>query len=832
MTNDSWERAKSTLALALEVPVAEREVLIASTCGADRDLADEVRAWLAAHDESGDFIETPIFSQAHLARPSRSGDRIGNYTVIREIGFGGMGAVYLAERGDGEFQQRVAIKVVRQSIADPYLLERFRSERQILASLQHPNIGHLLDGGVTTSGEPFLVMEFIDGKSLLDHVSAEKLDLKAKLHLFLKICSALSYAHRNLVIHRDIKPGNILVDADGEPKLLDFGLAKLIDQGGTATSTTQTAVRALTPAYASPEQLTDQKVTTASDIYGLGVVLYELLTDKKPFAREGLSFDQISRSLDVEAEAPSTHVTSLRGDLDNIILMAIRREPERRYESVDALAADVERYLNGLPVAARPNTLRYTSLKFISRHRVVAMAAAMIVIALVTGTGLSVWQARKAERERAKATAVNDFLQTMLGYTDTSTRLVRANNHETTVNDVLQYASARLGSGELSTEPETKAELHRIIGSSYLTQGRYDEAETNLRAALDLKTQIYGAQSPEVLAILVDLAQLYVTTSRFAEAEKIYDQRLTILRTAEKDGSIDPTYLMVALNDYAVLRRAEGDSATAEELMRQCLALEPRVPPEAVMLVGVAKAVYALVLTDSGRFDEAELIVRQRIDSIRGLPQPGTIELASNLTALGGILIEKGNSREALDDLAEAETIYRKLTDPMHLPLGDNLRSQARAYLDVGDLARAQAKIDEALSIYRQSSRPNFINYPTALTIKAGILLRQGKYADSESVMNEAMTLRDRDLPKGHFLTAVSRETLAEIRLQQGKRAEAESLLKESLADLEASQIEGSPRLVRIRAMLTGLGNAASRHRHERPLQGYDNLTIPPKIYG
>lgn len=808
---DSWDLVKPILAEILDADPTEREVIIARTCGGDTKLLEHVRVWLAAHDQSADFIEKSAFSVDNLGISSIVGREIGNYKIIRELGHGGMGAVYLGERCDGQFEQRVALKVVRQSLAEPYLVERFKSERQILASLDHPHIARLLDGGVTETGEPFFVMEYVEGEGLLHFAQKGTLDTRSRLRLFLEICSALSYAHRNLVIHRDIKPGNILVTSDGGTKLLDFGLAKLLPDHISPADATQTAFRALTPAYASPEQLSNRPITTSTDIYSLGVVLFELLTGAKPFSHDGNSLEDISRTVD-SREAPlasSLGNNSLRGDIDNIIRTALRREPERRYESVAAFAADIERYLDGLPVHARPSTVRYKTSKFIRRHRIGVASAALVLLALLGGITVSLSQARKAERERAKATAVNDFLQSMLGYTDTSNGLVSAKSHETTVNDVLRHASTRLGSGELSDEPETKAELQRIIGSSYLTQGRYEEAETNLRSSLELKSQIYGPQSTEVLPILVELAQLYVSTSRFPDAEKIYEQRLSIVRTAEKDGSIDPTYLMVALNDYAVLRRAEGDSAAAEVLMRECLSTEPRMPPESSMVVGVAKSVYALVLTDSGRFDEAETIIRQRVESIRGLPDPGTIELAASLTALGGILIEKGESREALGDLTEAENIFRKLTGPRHLPLGDNLRSQARAYLDIGDLDQAQAKIAETLEIYRQSSRPNFLNYPTALGIEAEILLKQGRIADADTAIAEAMTLRERDLPAGHFMTAVSRETRAQVRMLQGRRDEAFRLIDQSLSELQATQVPASRRIAKAQDLKAAFGGVS-----------------------
>ncbi len=294
-----WQRIKDIMGAALNLDEVARPAYLDEACGGDMELRREVESLLASSSESGDFIETPVFSASTVIdQPSpMSGRHFGNYEIIREIGSGGMGAVYLAKRSDGEFEQEVALKIVRQSIAESQMIERFRRERQILASLNHPNIAKLLDGGVSDTGEPFLAMEYVEGETITDFVKRAKPTLDETLQLFIKICAAVAYAHQNLVVHRDIKPGNILVTAGGEPKLLDFGLAKIDDVTSLDNNQTETAFRALTPAYASPEQLRGETVTTASDIYSLGVVLYELLTNERPFHFEGKSLDEIIKTV-------------------------------------------------------------------------------------------------------------------------------------------------------------------------------------------------------------------------------------------------------------------------------------------------------------------------------------------------------------------------------------------------------------------------------------------------------------------------------------------------------------------------------------------------------
>lgn len=404
MSKANWEQIKEIFSSALEIDAADRKTFVLEKCGDDTDLRNEVESWLASYAESETFIETPAFSHHELIGNGKpvAGRQFGNYRVIREIGHGGMGAVFLAERDDGEFTQQVAIKIIRQAIAESELINRFKRERQILATLNHPNIAKLLDGGVSDDGLPFLAMEFVEGEAITKFAEQESLNLRERLKLFLKVCSAVAFAHRNLIVHRDLKPSNILVTKDGEPKLLDFGLAKLLDENLSNVPTqTQTAFRALTPAYASPEQIRNEPITTASDIYSLGVVLYELLTDERPFHFEGKSLDEIIKTVaENEPLLPSSNKLNrqLKGDLDNIVLMALRKEPERRYRSVEQFAEDIQRHLDGLPVLARKDSFHYRAGKFIMRHRIAAAAAVIILLTVITGITMTVREKRKADR--------------------------------------------------------------------------------------------------------------------------------------------------------------------------------------------------------------------------------------------------------------------------------------------------------------------------------------------------------------------------------------------------------------------------------------------------
>ncbi|MCY7345480.1 MAG: protein kinase [Pyrinomonadaceae bacterium] len=508
--NPYWQKIETAIELAPEIPIERRGEWLAEFCAGDAELKAEIKSLLAFENESENFLEKSVSFYAVEILPDEdanaAGKQFGNYTIVREIGRGGMGAVFLAMRADGEFEQQAALKIVRQTIIDAETERHFRRERQILASLNHPNIAKLLDGGVSAAGEPFLVMEFIEGEPLIDYAEKEHLSIEERLRLFVKICSAVQYAHRNLIVHRDLKPSNILVGENGEPKLLDFGLAKVLDFEANDLQTA-TAFRAMTPAYASPEQLRGEAMTTTSDIYSLGVVLYELLTGARPFDFKTNKFDEIVhrvstdsptrpssvRSPKSENENPKSKIQnpkSLIGDLDNIILTALRKEPERRYQSVEAFADDIERHLKGLPIAARPNTFSYRAEKFIKRNRWSVAAGVLIGLSLLGGAAATVWESRRAETEKVRAEKrfnevrklansnlfeIHPKIENLQGATEA---------REILVNRALEYLDSLAG------ESDSDAELQRELAAAYEkvgdVQGRTNQPNLgDMKAALE-----------------------------------------------------------------------------------------------------------------------------------------------------------------------------------------------------------------------------------------------------------------------------------------------------------------------------------------------------------
>jgi eukaryotic-like serine/threonine-protein kinase len=482
MSTERWQQLEDLFHAALDRPPADREAFVVGACGGDAGLRQEVERLLLAHEQASSFV---VQAAADVARVAATvppdGRQIAAYRIVRELGRGGMGTVYLGERADAQFQMRVAIKVIKRGMDTDAVLLRFRHERQILAGLAHPNIARLLDGGTTGEGVPYFVMEYVDGQPIDEYCRAHRLPIGDRLELFRQVCAAVAYAHQNLVVHRDIKPSNILVTAERVPKLMDFGIAKLLDaDGGDLTVATEFGRQAMTPQYASPEQLRGDRVTTVSDVYALGVLLYELLTDAHPYEVTTKSADEIRQIVaDTEVVKPSAmaaregdHGRSrrLKGDLDAIVFTAMRKDPADRYASVALFAEDVRRHLEGSPVIARGDSWTYRTGRFVRRRKLGVAAAAAIVITLIGGIIATSWQARVARAERARAERrfndvrklansvlfdYHDAIEALPGATPVRERLVR---------DALAYLDslAAEAGGDLALQRELAAAYDRV----------------------------------------------------------------------------------------------------------------------------------------------------------------------------------------------------------------------------------------------------------------------------------------------------------------------------------------------------------------------------------
>jgi serine/threonine protein kinase len=552
-----WQDVKRKFLAALERPPEDRPAFLAEACGGNEALRQEVESLLAAHEHDDAFIDPPRFGAlSGLLRDDLPEDalvdrRIGAYQLQRLIASGGMGSVYLAARADGQFQAQVAIKLIKREVVSREAIRRFLHERQTLANLKHPNIARLYDGGVSEEGLPYQAMEYVDGQPIDEYCDQHRLSTTARLRLFQAVCAAVHYAHQHLIVHRDLKPSNILVTADGVPKLLDFGIAKVLDaqRGNVQTALTVTVQRAMTPEYASPEQIRGEPITTATDVYSLGVILYELLTGHRPYRVKSLLLYELERAICEEApDKPSAAIhrtiaaptedasdtltiTSaavsqtrdgqpaklhrrLVGDVDAIVLMALHKDPRRRYASTEQLSEDIRRHLDGLPVLARKDTAGYRAATFVRRHKRGVVAAGAIAVSLLAGIVGTSWAARVAIRARQRAEAeaenarvetrkaqrVTGFLQKVLTSADPSNL-----GRNVSVLEVLD-AAARNVAAEFGQDREVEAAIHSAIGMTYLSLGRFDDAESHARAALEIQSVIHGGDHADVALHLGNLA--------------------------------------------------------------------------------------------------------------------------------------------------------------------------------------------------------------------------------------------------------------------------------------------------------------------------------------
>ncbi|MDQ2929394.1 MAG: protein kinase [Gemmatimonadota bacterium] len=707
-----WERIEPILDSALELPPDSWPAYLDTACGADTALRAAVERLLVsagnteaatASDAGAVAWAQPLLTEREPAPPSR----IGPYVIDHVLGRGGMGSVYLAARDDAEFAPRVALKVMRSGLdQDRVLLRRFTEERQILATLEHQGVARLLEGGVTGDGHPWFAMEFVDGMPLNRYVEAHELTLTEKLGLFLQICDAVSYAHRNLVVHRDLKPSNILVTADGHIKLLDFGIAKLLAPTSAADAPiTRTGFQPFTPEYASPEQVLGEPVTTAADVYALGVVLYELLTGERPLnlARSNpADWARIVR--EAEPKAPSAVVAdrrALRGDLDTIALMALRREPDRRYASVDRLADDVRRHLEQRPVLARADSRIYRARKFVRRQRVGVSIGAIVLIALATFGVVSRQQNANLKREsdrtaaqRDQASAVTHTLWSLLA------QLTDSLGKPLSVSEVLDHAEPTIAK-QYATQPNVRATMQSALGEIYLTNGEQARAEQLLREAV-ASQRAYGRDSADLATRLETLGRLLLYSQQYAGAE-----------SAGREAN-----------------------AIREKLTPGVLSPE-------------AAGTYGSALMGDEKYHEAELVFRELVEDEKknGKTAPGT----SPFLLLGESLRRQGSNEEAASQFrAElARLAASPATQPEDVAGATSYLASAEALMGHGVVA--DSLMQRSYALYA-SAQPMFfrrIGQGVMLANRAELAARTGDDTKAVALADSARALWKGTIPQG-----------------------------------------------------------------------------------
>jgi len=772
------------------------------------------------------------------------GDRIGPYRVLRTLGAGGMGEVYLAERADAQFEQQVAIKVVHGGALAVSMHSRLKLERQILAQLDHPNIAHLLDGGALPDGSAYIVMEYIDGVAIDVFCDSNRLDINARLKLFQTVCGAVHYAHQNLIVHRDLKPSNILVTATGGPKLLDFGIAKLLDDRQAARHTlavTQADIRVMTPDHASPEQVRGQAITTSSDVYVLGVLLYKLLCGTGPFFISSMRLSEIERAICEKDPPPPSQLVSanespestsiaeargtsakrlkraLDGDLNNIVLMAMRKEPERRYGSAQQLAGDIQRYLEGKPVIARRDTVSYRTTKFVKRHWLPVSAAAaatfMIIAFSVTTYVQSVriaaerdhaaQQRERAERERARAEEVSGFLVNLFKLSDPEEN----RGNQVTARELLDSGAKRLEAG-LQDQPETKAALLSTVGAVYDSLGQYKEAlpildealllqgpshdtshigtlrevaaarigtgnlpgaEQPLQDALHISQSEFGAKSIESGRTLWALGRLRLQQGRFGEAKDLFVQSLTILES----GNAPQTDISSLLDDSAKVYTRGQQWALAKQTYERALEIDRRVLGDDHPRVAQYLENLAIVEQNMGDLKQAETLYRDalnRMQSAYGERHPETAITKGNY---GLLLQREGRLTEAEPLLRDAVDIRLSLFGPDNYKVGYGRVSLAMLLHDKGDLAASENEFRQALAIYDKSLPANHQNRASLLMHFARLLVDRNKSAEALAKSEESIKIWTATSPATNPQTALAHAIHAYALEHQGKFPQA-----------------------------------------------------------
>ena len=852
---DRWQRLEELFSAALEQEPSQRAAFVAAEAPDDAGLRDEVLAMLAADDRTAGYgLEAWLAAQAGvLSATDLEGSSIGPYRLLTRLGEGGMGQVYLAERADGQFQQTVALKLLRAGRDDPAWVGRFRTEREILARLEHPNVARLLDGGVSERGLPYLVMELVRGEPVTDHCDRLRLDVRGRLGLFQAICRAAQYAHQNLIVHRDLKPSNILVNDRGEVKLLDFGIAKILAPGElTGPAATYTAALVMTPAYASPEQLQGVPVTTSTDVYALGLLLYELLTGCRGQEIERLAPAELVRRIsEVDPPLPSASAITgsagpqdapqradvrggvsperlgrlLRGDLDTIVMRAIHKDPARRYLSAEQLADDIERYLLGRPVRARPDTFGYRSRKFLARHRVGIAAATLALVALLAGLALATLglvRARRAEAlarsEAETARRVSDFLAGLFKINEPG----EARGNAVTARELLDRGAARI-EDELAADPAVRGKLLHAIGNAYGELGLYDPALLAHEKERAAQVAAHGQRHPEVANALIALASTHMAKGSYEKTRDLAQQALAIQEDAggpetlelastlsqlglahwylgnllearrllerslamkERLVGRDDPQLGGILNNVAILYWQEGNTAAARPLYERALAIFVKKHGENHPAVAHTLNNLALVYEQERNYPQARACHQRALKIRRQILAADHPDIAETLNNLGNVQRATGELQAARESFEAALAIRRHALGPDHPHVAATLNNLGITLASLGDPEAARPLLESSLAILTKALGPDHPQVCFPLAGLAELDHRAGDLAHAEDEFRRALAIGEKGLGKDH-------PELAEILRPYA------ALLRDLGRDQEAAALEGRLAVVR-----------------------------------
>jgi eukaryotic-like serine/threonine-protein kinase len=815
-----WQQIQSLFDQLADLDGDERARRLDSSCGNDDDLRTSVQSLLTLDRRREDPLLNAIGAAAESLledhRDRLIGTRVGPYRIVSILGHGGMSVVYRGERDDSQYHQTVAIKVLQHATLHPRLRSRLHSERHILATLDHPSIARLIDSGDLEDGTPYLVMEHVDGESIDAYCDSRTLFIRERIELFISVCAAVHYAHRNLVVHRDIKASNIFVTDEGTPKLLDFGIAKLLAPESLSHTlpVTRLQERILTPENAAPEQVLGRPITTATDIYALGVLLYQLITGRSPYRLLSYSQLQLERAICMddparpsqivvsklkgETDADRSHISDRRGlspqrlrarlsgDLDAIVAMAMRKEPDRRYPSVEALADDLQRHLLGQPVRARQGDWRYNSAKFLRRNLFAVVGAAAVFVGLAVIAGMTLWQnhrigiARDATaQERDRAQQVSAFLVDVFSQADP----FNAQGREPTAKDLLDRGAEKIR-GNSNLQPEVRAQLLESIGLAYSRQGLKETAIPLFEQAVTIRRAERPLDNHKIAAALANLAQALTDAGHLVSAEGYLQQAVQLSQSADGPASIETADILVQFGHFALI--GKSDPEQARRLFSDALKIYRGISGDHRLAIAAALTALASTAVWSGDYLAAEQYQREALNILRATVSRDHPDHAAALASLGYILTQRGKYAEAEQTLNEALEIERNDFGRDNQRIASIEADLGSLYDLEGDSARAMAATGDALKITSERLGPTHYLMGYYLDSLARLYLKAGNLSAAESNARQALAVYEQSLPARHLFVAATRQLLGETLLRRGQMAQAEQELRSSL-DIETA---------------------------------------------
>jgi eukaryotic-like serine/threonine-protein kinase len=831
-----WRQIQSLFEQLADAGDTERAVQLDRDCADDADLRLSVESLLDLDRRREDPVVNAIGAAAESLledhRDRLLGTRIGAYRVVSILGHGGMSTVYRGERDDSQYQQTVAIKVLQFATLHPRLRSRLHSERHILATLDHSSIARLIDSGDLEDGTPYLVMDHVDGESIDVYCDSRTLFIRERVELFILVCGAVHYAHRNLVVHRDIKASNIFVTSEGLPKLLDFGIAKLLAPESLSHTlpVTRLQERVLTPENAAPEQVLGRPITTATDVYALGVLLYQLLTGRSPYRLLSYSQLQLERAIcmdepvrpsqmvvsklqgesdldrsrisDRRGLSPQRLRTRLSGDLDAIVAMAMRKEPDRRYPSVEAMADDLQRHLLGQPVRARQGDWRYNAAKFLRRNLLAVAATAAVFVGLLVIAGVTLWQnhrigiARDATaQERDRAQQVSAFLVDVFSQADP----FNAQGREATAKDLLDRGAEKISSN-VNLQPEIRAQLLESIGLAYRRQGLNERAIPLFEQAVAIRRDERPRDDRIFASAMADLARALGDAGHLVSAEGYLQQAITLSQNSDAAPSVETADILVQYGHF--LLNAKSDADGARKRFTEALSIYRRDPGDQHLAIASTYSSLASAAIWSGDYALSEQYQRQALNIFRTTVSRNHPDHAVALANLGHILTERGKYAEAEQTLDEALDIERSVFGPDNQRIASMEADLGTVYQREGDSVRAMASTADALRI--TTNRLGAGHYMTGYYLEslAYLYLQANDLVAAENNARQALAVYAQSLPARHLYVAATRQLLAEVLLRRGHFAVAESELRTALEIDTALAGSGNWRTARTEASL------------------------------